>query len=122
MLIIKKYYGAACLAVSILFFSGLRDVAACPCFNEVFLQTVFFEHAGVECHMYREGKIISKMEIFDKEHHMASTTYSGCFINTKFDDYTKHYNIFYRIDHAQCVNAIINACNRLGANILLFGY
>ncbi|MDW9181051.1 hypothetical protein SE948_15535 [Legionella pneumophila] len=67
--------------------------------------------------LYKEGSIIYKIEIFDKEK-IASSTHTQCTLNTEHHDVFMNYDFHYLDDHGDCIREILDACNKLKINSL----
>lgn len=109
---IKKYYGALYFAVFIILLWGTTETFACQCFNMGFLRTVFSNSPLTQCYLYKEGNIIYKIEIFDK-YNFASSTETGCSLETDYHDIFFRYNMSYLAAHNLCTQQIIDTCNSL---------
>lgn len=112
---IKKFYGILHGAVFIFLSLGTIETFACPCFNMGFLHSEFLEDKNTKCHIYKEGNIIYKIDIFD-EQHSASSTHTSCSLNTEYHDVNTQYGMFYSDNHSDCIREILDACNRLRIN------
>lgn len=118
---IKKHYGVLFSTVFIFFSLGSIELFACPCFNMGFLQAEFQDNKNTQCHIYKEGNIIYKIEIFD-EKNGASSTHTSCSLETDYHDVYNQFDFFYLDDHTDCIREILDACNRLHLNTLQRDY
>lgn len=67
MQITKAHYSKIFFALFLFFFTSSSELFACPCFNMGFLHVAFLDDKDTECRIYKEGSVVYKIEIFDKE-------------------------------------------------------
>lgn len=119
MNIIKK--GTLFFIVLLFCYGSSSSLFACPCFNSIFLQSIFKSNATTECDIYRKGNVIYKIDIYNKEH-VASSTSTNCMINTEHHDVFTDFYPDYHGDHNQCIKAILDACNNMKENVVIKDY
>lgn len=115
--IIYHYCGKLFFALFLLIYWGASEVFACPCFNMGYLHSAFVDDKDTECRVYKEGSVIYKIEIFDKEK-IASSTHTQCTLNTEHHDVSMNYDLHYFDDHMDCIREILDACKQLKINSL----
>ncbi|HAT1822523.1 TPA: hypothetical protein I8Z14_003105 [Legionella pneumophila] len=113
----KAHYSKIFFALFLFFFVSSSELFACPCFNMGFLHVAFLDDKDTECRIYKEGSVVYKIEIFDKEK-IASSTHTQCTLNTEHHDVFMNYDFHYLDDHGDCIREILDACNKLKINSL----
>lgn len=113
---IKKAYGTLFFAV--LLFYGTSIFAACPCFNPVFLQSIFKSNKTASCDIYKKGSNIYKIKIYDDKY-IAATTSTNCMLNSEHHDVFVDFYSDYHGEHHACIRVILDTCKRLKENVII---
>lgn len=116
---IKKTYGTLFFLMSFLY--GTSLFASCPCFNAVFLQSIFKTNVTASCDIYKKGSNIYEIKIYDGKY-IAATTSTNCMLNTEFHDVFVNYHADYLGDHHDCIRAILDTCKLLKENVIIRDY